>query len=76
MELQSVRQIKLLKSDNREEYKSDLFLQLCRDKGIELMKALSDISQLEELRNKMEWQKDLMYLTGGDTVLVVKQWAE
>jgi len=35
MELQTDRKIKIFKSDNRGEYKSDLFLQLCRDEDIE-----------------------------------------
>jgi len=33
--LQTGRKIKILRSDNRGEYKSDLFLQLCYDEGIE-----------------------------------------
>jgi len=35
MELQTGRKIKILRSDNGGEYKSDPFLQLCRDEGIE-----------------------------------------
>ena len=35
MEKNMRRKIKLLRSDNRGEYTSDLFLQLCRDEGIE-----------------------------------------
>jgi len=33
--LQTGRKIKILRSDTRREYKSDLFLQLCCDEGIE-----------------------------------------
>jgi len=35
MELQTGRKIKILRFDNGEEYKSDPFLQLCHDEGIE-----------------------------------------
>jgi len=35
IELQTGRKIKILRSDNGGEYKSDPFLQLCRDEGIE-----------------------------------------
>ena len=35
MELQTGRKIKILRSDNEGEYKSDLFLQLYHDEGIE-----------------------------------------
>ena len=35
VELQTGRKIKKLRSDNRGEYKSDPFLQLCREEGIE-----------------------------------------
>ena len=35
MELQTGRKIKILRSDNGGEYKSDPFLQLCCDEGIE-----------------------------------------
>ena len=34
MELQTDRKIKILRSDNGGEYKSDLFPQLCRNEGI------------------------------------------
>ena len=35
MEKSRGRKIKMLRSDNRGKYKSDHFLKLCRDKGIE-----------------------------------------
>ena len=35
MELKTSRKIKIFRSDNEGEYKSDLFLQLCHDEGIE-----------------------------------------
>jgi len=35
IELQTCKKIKILRSNNREEFKSDSFLQLCRDEGIE-----------------------------------------
>ena len=35
MELQTSRKIKILRSNNGGEYKSDPFLQLCRDEDIE-----------------------------------------
>jgi len=46
MELQTCRKIKILRYDNGREYKSDPFLQLCRDEG-------QDTSQFERLRNRM-----------------------
>jgi len=47
MELQIDRKIKILRSVNEREYKSDLF------RSCTVMKALSDTSQLEKLRNRM-----------------------
>ena len=35
MELQTGKKIKIFRFDNGEEYKSDLFLRLCCDEGIE-----------------------------------------
>jgi len=44
--------IKVLRSDNREEYKSDPYLQLCRDEGI------GTHFTIRETYNKMGWQRD------------------
>ena len=41
MELQTCKKIKILRSDNGGEYKSDMFLQLCRDEGIETFHSLT-----------------------------------
>ena len=53
MELQTGRKIKILKSDNG---KSTRVIRFC---SYVMMKALSDTSQLEKLRNRMGWQKNL-----------------
>ena len=53
MELQTGRKIKILRSDNGGEYKSDLFMQLCHDKSIERHFTVRKTPQ----QNK--WQKDL-----------------
>jgi len=39
IELQTSRKIKIFRSDNGEEYKSDPFLQLCRDEVFETVLA-------------------------------------
>ena len=56
MELQTGRQIKLLKSDNGEEYKSDPFLQLNHDEGIERYFTVRETPQ------QNGWQKNLIVL--------------
>jgi len=53
MKLQSDRKIKILRSDNRGEYKSDPFLQLCYNEDIE------GHFTVRETANKMGRQKDL-----------------
>ena len=45
MELQTGRKSKILKSDNGGEYKSDPFLQLCRDEGIDKCFTVRETSQ-------------------------------
>ena len=45
MELQTGRKIKILRSDNRGEYKSDLFLQLCRNECTERHFTVRETSQ-------------------------------
>ena len=61
MELQTGRKIKILKSDNGEEYKSNLFLQLCHDEGIEKHFIVRETPQ-----------QNGVAVAGEDTVLVVK----
>jgi len=54
MELQTGRKIKILRSNNGGEYKSDPFLQLCRDGGIERHFTVRETPQQNGL------QKDLI----------------
>jgi len=70
MELQTYRKTKILRSENEGEYKSDSFLQLCGDEGIE------DTSQFKRLRNRMGSRKMQPYFAGEHTMLVVYQWAK
>jgi len=65
MELQTGMKIKIPRSDNRGEYKSDPFMQLCRDEGIE--------RRFKVRETATEWgdRKILPYFVREDTVLVV-----
>ena len=53
MELQTCRKIKILRSDNGGEYKSDPFLQLCCDEGIERYFTVRKTPQQNEVAEKL-----------------------
>jgi len=53
LEKSTERKIKVLWSDNRGEYKSDLFLKLCRDKGIYMHFTVSETPQQNGVGERM-----------------------
>ena len=66
IKLQTDRKIKILKSENGEKYKSDLFLQLYRDEGIEKHFKVRETPQQNGIAERIQ-----LYFAGEDTVLVV-----
>ena len=54
MEKSTGRKIKVLRSDNRGEYKSDPFLKLCRDEGIKKHFTIRETPQQNGVAEKDE----------------------
>jgi len=54
MELQSGRKIKIFRSDNGGEYKSDQFMQLCHDEGIERHFTVRETPQQNGMAEKFD----------------------
>jgi len=53
MEKSTGKQIKVLCSDNRREYTSDLFVQLCRDEGIKKHFTIRETPQQNMVAERM-----------------------
>ena len=53
LEKSTERKIKVLQSDNGGEYKSDFFLKLCRDEGIDMHFTVREIPQQNVVAEKM-----------------------
>ena len=65
------QKVKILRFDDEGEYKSDLFLQLCRDEGFERHFTVRETPQQNGSGKEVG-----PYLAVEDTIFIVKHWAK